>query len=301
MLERFILIDKQPALFDLEEDTKVFPSSYLKINNSRLITEIDIAKLSGVKLFAERWEKKWQDEVGVMAKGIVDFSNLIIQEHPDTILLLDKSARPISHFLKSLWKYSYPGCQTPDIRFINIGREYSRKYYDKKQLTQLYYANLKYMNYKKVIVADEVIEKGDTIKRARETIKKIFPNTQRLLFTSVFGADLPFWYSGSFHAGIGVFDRLMPNDILGDISEKKEQDTFFAKTVTGVARRHEQIKNAQNYDNVKKDTQEQINKLRFEINYLAEKISNNCQKYYTKEVVAKPNLPWNLFYLNMGA
>lgn len=284
----------------LKEYGNNFPYSYLKVNESKLNAALDLEKISGIKIFADKWNKKWQDQVGILTKGIVNFSNLVIQERPDTILLLDKSARPVSHFLKSLWRYSYPEKHTPDIRFTNIGREFSHKYGSRKLISQLYLAHSHSLNNKKIIIADEVVEKGDTMRLAKNTIRKVFPNTKRLVFTSVFGADLPFWYKGSFYAGVGVFDRLMPGNLLDNVSEKDEPDSFFSKTVVGVARRHPQIKRDQDYNDVVMNTQEQVNKLRYEIEYLAETISGSCQKFDTKGIVVRPNLPLNLGYLNLG-
>jgi hypothetical protein len=276
-----------------------FPDSYLELNLYKLVSELDLAKIpSDIKMYARNYGKQCQDEIKILAKGIVDFSNLVVQEHPDTIVLLDKSARPISYFLKSLWRKAYSECRTPDIRFVNIGREYSDKYDNENSLIELYKAHFRYINNKNIIIADEFIEHGDSITKAKETIRKVFPYAKRLLCTSVFGGQLPFWYSQSFYSGLGVFDRLMPNDILWKVSEKDEPDTFVSKTIVGVARRHEQVKRDREYEEALKDTQKSVNEMHSEMGYLARIIARNCNKYSTSDIVIKPNLPWNVKYLN---
>jgi hypothetical protein len=180
--------------------------------------------------------------------------------------------------LRTLWREVYPECSTPNIRFINIGREASTKYRDESLLSQLYEAHSKYINSKKVIIADEFALKGESISKARDTILKVFPDVKSLQCTIVF-EDPQFWFHQTFYMGLGVFDEIMPMDILAGASEADRQDTFFAKTVPGVARRCPMIKNKSYYKDTLKRTHEAVNEFRDQLGYFAKIIAKNCREY----------------------
>ena len=298
MLEASPVSYSQKALFEVGEFEKRFPEFYLNLDEHCLESILDLSKIPDVERYARNNRESWQDEVKIISNGIVNFSNLIVQEHPDTIVLLDKSARPISQFLKSLWGEAYPGCHTPDIRFINIGREYSHKYHDEKLLADLYLGHSKYINNKKIIVADEVIYRGDSITMARNTILKVFPNIKQTIYTCVFGKETPFWFHPTLYMGLGVFDEMMPNDILAYVLTNGEQDTFFTKTVAGVARRHPEIANKSYCKDALDGTHECVIEFHNEVGYLGKMIAKSCQKYSKDKFFIKPTIPTYLNYLN---
>lgn len=298
MLERSRDLYNQDSLFNLEEFKSKFPDSYLELNKSRFESGIDITKIPHVVEYAKQFREMWQEEAEILASGIINFSNLIVQERPDTVMLLDKSARPISHFLKSLWRCAYPECRTPNIRFVNIGREWSNKYKDEKLINQLYQAHFRYINGKNLIIADEFIEHGESITKAKKTIRRVFTDAKRLLCTGVFGDQPQYWYHPTLYLGLGVFDNMMPNDILYNVPEKDEPDTFVSKTIAGVARRHKEVRDNREYKEALDDTQKDVNEMHAEIGYLAKIIALNCNKISMDSVLIEPNLPWNVSYLN---
>lgn len=233
------------------------PNSYLWLRKDKFRADIDKNKIPHIgQLDAED-----------IALGIVNFSNFIIQERPDTIILLDKSARPVAHLLKSLWREIYPEFHTPNICFVNIGKKKNSKYSDEDALAELYKTHSQNINGKKVIIADEVVVTGESISRSKEVIEKVFPSAKKLIFASVFGGQAPLWYGKELD--IGVTDLWKTDDKSVDfisVPTRKVGEPF-----------HDQ---------------DRINEIRFELSYLAKKIAGNCSKNPEKmSLVYKPNLP----------
>ena len=297
MLETQLDLYNQNTLPSASEFEKKFPDKYLWLDLIALEAEFDLDTIPDIEVCASNLRKSQKNVVGTISKEIVDFSNLVVQEHPDTIILLDKSARPISHLLRTLWREVYPECSTPNIRFINIGREASTKYRDESLLSQLYGAHSKFINNKKVIIADEFALRGESISRARDTILNVFPDVKSLQCTIVF-EDSQFWFHPSFYMGLGVFDEIMPMDILAGASEADRQDTFFAKTVPGVARRCPMVKNQSYYKDTLKSTHEAVDEFRDQLGYLAKIIAKNCRAFPKDNVFIKPKLPFSVSHLN---
>jgi|GEM_PF-6842253 len=58
-----------------------------------------------------------------LARRIVDLTEEVADQRPDTLVFLDKSARPVSWGLRAAWPLLFPEQALPQIKFVNVGQE----------------------------------------------------------------------------------------------------------------------------------------------------------------------------------
>lgn len=97
----------------------------------------------------------------------------------DSLVFLDKSARPYAALFRARWKTLYAKEKMPDIRFANIGREKVFEIVEQdvreelsKQVRERYD-----LEGKKVLIFDEYYSTGNTIKNAYSTFRGAFPSS----------------------------------------------------------------------------------------------------------------------------
>lgn len=120
-----------------------------------------------------------------LIEGNMDLAYRIIHESVsnepfDVLFFMDKSARNGAYLLKTLWleldkrKEIPDGVTLPEFRFINMGRNDEHKHKSKTALTLL---KLRYGNNfkgKKIVLVDEYVDSGRSIKLGLKTIKDVF-------------------------------------------------------------------------------------------------------------------------------
>ena len=219
--------------------------------------------------------------------GVVKLTNELIQSKADTLVLLDRSARPIAQLFKSYWREVYQESEMPSIRFINIGQE-SKKYNNSdKSLKELYNAHSNSFNGKTVLVADECVVTGSTLLKAKYILESTFPSTNKFIYTAVLDV-CPKWYN--LPSVLGVYDLSdfavkfgggLKKDII-----KNNPDSFVSKSIRGFV-----AKNNLGNDSVSESLekrQRRLNRLRKELSVLGKIVAKNT---YEKPVDAKPVFP----------
>lgn len=119
-----------------------------------------------------------------LAEGTISLINKNLDKDIDTIFFLDKSARPAAYLFRETWRRLLPDKKLPNVCFINIGRYQSRSRHQRQlfELPQLSDDTLNYLRKKfdgieddKILVADEFVNTGESLKRAVGVIGKVFP------------------------------------------------------------------------------------------------------------------------------
>jgi hypoxanthine phosphoribosyltransferase len=212
-----------------------------------------------------------------LANGVVSLANNIVYDDADTLVLLDKSARPVAQLLEAYWRNAYTDRQIPNIRFMNIGLESGEKDSNPKFLKMLYNSHFQALNGKTVVVADEAICTGSTLIRAKRLLGNVFPETKRIIYTAVFD-NTPFWYGQPKYLGVYDLDQL-PFSLERDRKEKlrkNEPDTHISKSLPGILRRNRDLKKHYiGQDLTIEGRQNLVNKLRVELSYIGE-ITAKC-------------------------
>jgi hypoxanthine phosphoribosyltransferase len=266
-----------------------FPSTLLAVDEKTLLEDIDTREIAF--LIGTDGSK---DRAAILTKGIINLSNLIVSEHADILVLLDKSARPVAHLLKAIWRDIYPDFNFPEIKFVNIGRNDESKYADRDTLKtkHLEFADSTVKNAdvniddKTVLVADEAIKSGESIKLAKKILEGAFPNTKKMIYTSVFSSP-PAWVGKPQYLGVYDWGDLPFNQIFGS-----EQDTFVSKSIAGVVKIHPDYVDKPFYDQKDLDNrQANVNELRDQLSYLGKKIARHSRTISKNNEVLPSNLP----------
>lgn len=104
------------------------------------------------------------------AEFLVDVKDRGIQ----TMVFMDKNARPLALFLRALWRRIYPDQEPPAMRFVVGKRYYDDETDIKRQIRILYKKND--FNEKKVLFVDEEISSGGTLMTTSDLFKRVFPD-----------------------------------------------------------------------------------------------------------------------------
>lgn len=212
-------------------------------SNRNLLSNIDM--LLGIAYEGNSDDK--EELACDLAESIINLINLSIQQDADTVFFLDKSARPAAHLFRKTWRLCFPQKDMPEVRFVNIGTENGEKYSSSKSLNELRNAHRKSVVGKKVIIADEYVDSGGTLVRAKKVFESVFPDARGFMFTGIF-KYCPRWYHSKI--GIGVIDKV------GYVGANT--DSFISATESGRQRR-----------------QRDVNRMRQQLDYLAKRISKH--------------------------
>lgn len=106
----------------------------------------------------------------------------------DSLVFLDKSARPIAWLFRDLWRQATPDEPVPACRFVNIGRleephlpefpRKQRKTYGRGAVDAVGVAFGPQFDGKRVLIVDEVVVSGSTLQSAMSVFKEAFPNAK---------------------------------------------------------------------------------------------------------------------------
>lgn len=171
----------------------------------KLKPEFDPKALSNLPFSQIGKKEHYEDDAIVLTTGITRFNNFVVENNIDTIFFLDKSARPAGFLFLETWNNIYPGIKPPDIRFLDVGRDETdikkRKYegtFAKEGLKKMFSTSTRD---KRVCIADELIQSGDTIAKAKKLFEEVFPDTKQVICTGIFN-DMPSWYGNRLKIGV---------------------------------------------------------------------------------------------------
>ncbi len=265
-------------------DTLPKPKELLVLNLRDLTRDTDTRRL-----YLSTSEN--EDQIENLAVGVVNLLNLTVANNADTLVLMDKSARPIGHLFINVWRELYPDSKRPEIRFINVGTEGMSKDDNRTFLKELHDAHFKSMDGKVVILADEAVHTGNSIKRAKNLVEKVFPKTKKVIYTAVC-RETPVWYGSVSRLGVYDLRDLPSSPHYGEPDyralRKSEPDKHVSKTLAGVLRRNPKIIAISR--EILEDRRANVNDLRGELSYLAKKIAGSCMKVPREQLNPQPIL-----------
>lgn len=143
--------------------------------------------------------RRLKEELHDRTKKLVD---RVVKEDIDTLVFLDKSARPISWLFRELWKVEQPDKKSPDIKFVNFGighpahdKVYREERVDLDREIEAVKPELQkwfkdQFAQKQVLIVDEVSKSGRSLLLAKEVIERVFPEVSQVEETSLFDAYL---------------------------------------------------------------------------------------------------------------
>lgn len=144
------------------------------------------------RLDFEEWVKCWTPELRKSYIEVgVEFISDLHDKNVDTIVFMDKSARPLASFFRSLWKRVFPNEEVPEMKFMvpidkNMPVEGDMEGYDEgikkraAQFKKVFSGYSENFENKNVCVVDEIVAEGYTSNIAEEIIKRSFPSANVL-------------------------------------------------------------------------------------------------------------------------
>lgn len=166
----------------------------------------------------------------------------VIERDIDTVMYLDKSARPVSWFVRELWPVLRKGHQPPETKYANIDAnaimglsstgarpsddEMANFSFSEEQIAELRQTYADPLNPeatlfdgKKVLIVDEIFVSGSTLKLAQRLFEEAFPDAHFEAIAWMYGdfvedrrmsrrtlKEVPVWYHDTDVAGRGVGD-----------------------------------------------------------------------------------------------
>jgi hypothetical protein len=170
-----------------------------------------------------RFESKIGDPEKI-GRGLLNFANVVAATGPDSIVFLDKSARPLYWGLRPLWERLRSGASLPEARFVNIGRyddEKFRKRRLRRGLQQLFGTSL---DGKKVMIVDETASSGETIVNAVKAFRREFPQIGTIIpLVTLERPVLPEWYGKKEAIGVREPEKAETAETYGRFLTKRAE------------------------------------------------------------------------------
>lgn len=141
-----------------------------------------------------------------LSRGGVNLINIVTAKQADTLLFLDKSGRPAAYFFLKLWHDLHPLRQLPRIRFLNVGRELYPQDVDSEEVIQEIAARYRELSETRLIIVDEYVDRGNSLRLAKQLIQNACPQTNIVLCLGMFEHWVP-WYGRIYQ--IGVKDQVL--------------------------------------------------------------------------------------------
>lgn len=102
------------------------------------------------------------DDVVSIKFGVIELMEKVEKEGYETLVFLDKSARPLSRIFRYSWKKILGERKMPEIKFVNPQKEITEE--DKELFSKLYQGHVK----GKVCLVDELSFSGDSYDKVRD-------------------------------------------------------------------------------------------------------------------------------------
>ena len=147
-------------------------------------------------------------ERNAMQRAADNFINQAHEQGFDSLVFLDRSARPFSHLILERWKARFPDEQPPDVKFVKIGREMysprgSFEYPTDDKIKDQYAEQIHetfiqpnkketYFAGKKVLICDEYCGTGGTLKFAKDLFQRAIGHEAKIIGIGALSGTNPF-------------------------------------------------------------------------------------------------------------
>lgn len=167
-------------------------------------------------------------------EGIANLTDLVTQYEIDTLLFLDKSARPMAYLFRKTWAGVFPNDRTPDIRFIDVGQgSYEpAKLASPDALAEVKNRYAECVVGKRVLVVDEYTESGSSLLAAKKLIEGLFPDAEKVYATAV-SPTTPKWYGKREMIGVANSHEYLEEYALFTDPVVAEKPSFISSTLFG--------------------------------------------------------------------
>lgn len=168
------------------------------------------------------------EQVELIITGVVNLTNTVLDHDRegkpiDTFVFMDKSARNLAYAFKEMWrrlkkeKIIKEEISLPSIRFINIDCDYLEVASTEIQMALLK-ERIRSSDYvgKKVVIVDEYVESGRTLRKAQETLFQMY-GINPIRMSGLRG--LPGWYGSKELGLLGVTDLEDQEGLYNDVKE----------------------------------------------------------------------------------
>lgn len=124
--------------------------------------------------------------------GIAELIHKVRDEHYDSLVFLDKSARSFSWMFDHAWKKLFPNEERPSIHFVNPPRAVTAS------AESEYQAWMKeHLRGDRILLVDEISHSGGSFERSKQLVASLPSSDHRKIDTFEVMQTFPGWYGGS--------------------------------------------------------------------------------------------------------
>lgn len=227
-----------------------------EVLRNKFVPSVALLKLDNMPINIEhKFECLRPEHFSYLAEGMVNLINLVVDRDIHTLFFIDNSARPAGTFFLETWENLFPDTDSPAVRFVNINRDDP---VDEKRIRELA-ARFYIPRGSNICVADEYVDNGQTILKAKEVFSAAFPEA-KVTYTGIF-SRLPSWFRWS--------------DALGVVDPKASDPAFLSQP------------HRYKYNQLRKS----LSVLRYELSLLARAIAEHIEKKQPVEFDVSPYIP----------
>lgn len=132
--------------------------------------------------YADMWRKECRK--AYLEQG-VEFLVDVHDKGIDTMVFMDRSARPLAGFFHALWQRIYPNESAPAMRFM-VSNRTEAKAPSPEKVRMVFNNSREAFNNKRVLLVDEAIDEGGTLKGAKQALRGAFPGIKEIIFGGMF-------------------------------------------------------------------------------------------------------------------
>lgn len=173
IMERFDFGDEKKSAEAIAERKDYFA----EIEKEMVLKEMVLA---AERNFSPQSRKEYVEEG---AEFLVDARSKGVQ----TMVFMDKSARPLAGFLLALWHRLWPDEQPPDMKFM-VGAQLKVGYTAEDVAAAFKPAKKSFID-KTILLVDEVVGRGGTLLQAKKLLKEAFPEAGEILLGGMAEGD----------------------------------------------------------------------------------------------------------------
>ena len=162
----FLRQKKKPALSEKEEVCKAGIDYFAKIEKNAGMYRYT------VEHFEPEARKEYMEEG---AEFLIDAR----EKGVETIVFMDRSARPLAGFFRALWKRLWPDERPPEMKFMVASQEGVG--YTAKDVARVFAPAKSAFENKIVLLVDEAVVSGGTLSRAKKMLGEAFPQISEIL------------------------------------------------------------------------------------------------------------------------
>ncbi|OGH58891.1 MAG: hypothetical protein A2725_04040 [Candidatus Magasanikbacteria bacterium RIFCSPHIGHO2_01_FULL_33_34] len=152
----------------------------INIEDGSLVEEY-YEDLEVIRDFGEKNRKSYIEQG---AEFVVD----IYSKNIDTIIFIDRSARPLAGFFREIWRRIYPDKKIPEMKFILINILHGIST-DPDKIRETFNNFKGDFNGKKVLIVDEIVESGETIQYTSDAMSDAFPGIDEIFLGAMYDSS----------------------------------------------------------------------------------------------------------------